>query len=225
MPAVTTHQSDPPPAAAPGLSYDELPEGSQLRREFDGRGGVTITAPAGELPASVRRSVARAGLVPASLAFGLCVLVVGAIVFVAARANRLDPNLRTAAVVTLAVLGGGVFLFVWLTHYSMLAYALLDARRQSTVLHADARRLLVETTSPSGDKSVAIPVESIESIRVTPAALDPLRPSVPVPCLKLALRDGTSHLLLGGHHLAELEWVAAGLTEATGARAIPASPG
>jgi hypothetical protein len=105
-------------------------------------------------------------VVPASLAFGLCVLVVGAIVFVAARANRLDPSLRTAAVVTLAVLGGGVFLFVWLTHYSMLAYALLDARRQSTVLHADARRLLVETTSPSGDKSVAIPVESIDSDRI-----------------------------------------------------------
>jgi hypothetical protein len=224
MPSVTTHRSDPPPAAAPGLSYDELPEGSQLRRQFDGRGGVTITAPAGELPPSVRRSVARAGLVPASLAFGLCVVVVGALLLFAARANRLDPNLRTAAVVTLAVLGGGVFLFVWLTHYSMLAYALLDARRQSTVLHADARRLLVETTSPAGDKSIEIPTDSIESIRVSPAALDPSRPSVPVPCLKVGLRDGTSHLLQGGHHPAELEWVAAALAEATGAPEVPASP-
>jgi hypothetical protein len=107
-----------------------------------------------------------------------------------------------------------VFLFVWLTHYSMLAYALLEARRQSTVLHADGRRLLIETTSPAGDKSVELAAGSIESIAVTPAALDPVRPSVPVPCLKLVLRDRTSHLLLGGHHIAELEWVAAALAEA-----------
>jgi hypothetical protein len=221
---VATHRSDLRPPAAPGLSYDELPEGSELRREYDGLGGVTIAAPAGELPPSVRRSIGRAGLFPASLAFGLCVIVVGAALFYAARINRLDPNLRAAAIITLAVLGGGVFLFVWLTHYSMQAYALLDARRQSTILHANARRLLIETTSPAGAKSVELDAESIESITVTPAALDPMRPSVPVPCLKLVLRDGTSHLLLGGHHLAELEWVAAALAEATGTATGP-TPG
>ena len=220
---MTTHRPDPPPAAAPGLSYDELPEGSQLRREFDDRGGVTITAPAGELPPSVRRSVARAGLVPASLAFGLCVVVVGAIVFFAARTNRLDPNLRTAAVVTLAVLGGGVFLFVWLTHYVMLADAMSRARQQSTVLHADARRILVETKGPEGERSLEIAAESVRSFQVASASVDPVRPAAPVPCLQVNRRADIGPWLLAGHHAAELGWVAATLSGVTGVPTLSAT--
>ena len=118
-----------------------------------------------------------------------------------------------------------MFAFVWVTHYSMLAYALAGAARESTILHADARRLLIETMSPSGEKSVEVSTASIRSIVVAPAAADPLRPSVPVPSIQVTLHDGTSHLLLGGHHLAELEWVAATLAEVTGCGARWTSPG
>jgi hypothetical protein len=70
---------------------------------------------------------------------------------------------------------------------------------------------------------VEIPADSIRTIEVTHAALDPLRPSVPVPCLRLTLGDGTSHLLLGGHHPVELEWAASALIEAAGIRPLATS--
>jgi len=222
VPAEVAHPAAQPRAAIPSLAYDELPEGSALRREYDGRGGVTITAPAGELPSSVRRSVARAGLLPASLAFGVCVAVVGLIVLYAARSNRLDPALRTAAVVTLGALGGGVFLFVWLAHYAMLVDAMSQARQQSTVLHADARRLLVETKGPAGEESLDVPAESVKSFQVSCAMVDTVRPSAPVPCLQVNLRSDIGPFLLGGHHVAELRWVAATLAEVTGAPALSA---
>ena len=222
MPAELAQPADP---TVPALAYDELPEGSALRREYDGRGGVTITAPAGELPPSVRRSIAREGLVPASFALAACVVLVGLILFFAARSNRLDPALRTAAVVTLGVLGGGVFLFVWLAHYAMLADAMSLARRQSTVLHADARRILVETKGPAGEESLEVPAESLQSFQVSCAIVDTVRRSAPVPCLQVNLRSDIGPFLLGGHHVAELRWVAATLAEVTGAPALsPRSP-
>lgn len=210
-------------AAAPALVYDDLPEGSELRREYDGRGGVTIMAPAGELPISVRRAVDRAGLFPASVAMALCVLVVGSIVLTAMRSNRLDPSLRTAAWVTLGVMSGGVFLLVWLTHSVKLCHALADARRQATVLHADRAGLLIEISSPPSYRSLDIASDAIRSLQIVYTPADPARPAAPVPCLRLELRDGTSQDLLAGHHVGELRWVAAALSDATGARLFASS--
>lgn len=215
--------TDPPlpaPPAAPALSYDELPEGSELRREYDGRGGLTITAPAGDLPPSVRRALGRAGLAPAAVALGLCLGIVGFVVLQAARSNRLDPSLRTAALVTLGFLGVGVFLFVWLTYYSMRSYALTDARRRSTVVHADASRLLVEIVGPAGEESLDTRVGDIVAFEVAHAPPDGSGRPAPVPCLRVALRDGSARVILAGHHLAELSWAAAALAETTGVPAM-----
>lgn len=213
-----TDLSHPRRVVAPALTYDELPEGSELRREYDGRGGVTITAPAGGLPVSVRRAISRAGLLPASLAMGLCVLVVGSIVLTAMRSNRVDPSLRTAAWMTLGVLSGGVFLLVWLTHSLKLSHALADARRQATVLHADRAGLLIEMSGPPSGQSLEIASDRIRSLQIVHAPADLMRRGAPVPCLRLGLRDGTGVDLLAGHHVGELWWVATMLSEATGAR-------
>ena len=213
MPADPLHS---PPAAALGLSYDELPAGSVLRREFDGRGGVTITAPAGELPTSQRRAAAVAALVPATVVMFACSAVLGLVLLQLARTNRLDPSLRPAAVVALAALSGGLFLFVWLVRYLAACDALLTARRHASVLHADGRKLLFESARPSTATSVEVAVEQMQSLTVTIAALDDGRRLPRVPCLRLLLRDGSAHLLLGGHHAAELRWVAATLSGVTG---------
>lgn len=211
-------------AEGPALHYDELPEGSDLRREYDGRGGVTITAPAGELPASVRRAAGHAGLIPASLAMGMCVLVFGSIVLTMMRSNRLDPSLRIPAWVTLGVLSGGIFLLVWLTHSAKLSHALADARRQATVLYADRARVILEVSGLPSGQSLEIRSDAIRSLHIIHAPADPTRPAAPVPCLRIELRDGTSHQLFAGHHLGELHWIATALSDATGA-AQPASPG
>lgn len=198
------------------LAYDELPEGSELRRESDGRGGVTITSPAGEVPVSVRRAAVRAGLLPASIAAVVCLLIVGGVVLEAGRTNRLEPSLRPAAAVALGVLGTAVFLFVWLKYSAMVFYALQHARRQSSVLHAGAGRLFFETAGPLDNSSLEIAATDIAALQV---AHEMCR-SVRVPCLKLVLQNGSSHLLLVGHHLAELRWAATALSAATKAPVV-----
>jgi hypothetical protein len=203
------------------LPYDDLPEGSELRREFDGRGGVTITAPAGEVSAAGRRWLAASAFLPACAACAACVLVGSAVLHAAIRSNRLDPSLRVAAFAGLAALAAGFFLFGWWGEYALRLSAMAEARRQSTMLHADARRLLVEragTVQPSLD----IPTSDIESLRVVvePVVVAGRLRSPRVPFLKVSLRDGSSHLLLGGHHLAELRWVAAAVAQGTGAKDV-----
>ena len=203
------------------MAYDELPEGSALRRDYDGRGGVTITAPAGELSAPVRRAALRSAMVSALLASAACLLVVGYLVLDAARSNRFDPALRGAAAVALAVLAGGVFLFVWLTRYSMLSDALADARRCSSVLHADATRLLVETVTTSGPESIDLPADRILAVNPADVRARGRRAApVQVPCLAVTLRDGRVHHLLHGHHPAELRWVGVTLSHATKTQSV-----
>jgi hypothetical protein len=201
------------------LSYDDLPEGSQLRRTVDADGGVTISAPAGELSAAVRRSIARAAIIPASQALGLCVLIGGLLVLVAIRSNRIDhPGLRLAAVAALAALAAGLFLLSWWGEYTLHALAMQSARRESTLLYANAGRLLVETARAGTGRSFAIDTARISGIAavVEPETGQGRLRSPRVAYLKLLLSDGTSHRLLGGHHMAELRWVAAVLSQATG---------
>lgn len=221
---MVSHLFERPGAGAVALAYDELPEGSELRREFDGRGGLQITAPAGEPPESMRRYVGHAGLLPASVAFGVCVAVGGPLVLEQILTNRIDPELRSAALLALGVLATGVFLFVWLTRRAALSHAVAEARRRSSVLHADAERLLVEVAAPSGDdspgESLDLPVAQLWGLKVAVAALDPARESTAVPCLRLFLTDGTTHLLLGGHHPMELAWVAGSVSEVTGVSVV-----
>ena len=217
---------EPRPAVplAPALCYDELPEGSELRRQYDGRGGVTITAPAGELTAPVRRAIHRASLLPATAALGACLILAGGVVVQAAQNNRLDPSLRTAAFVTLGVLCAGVFLFVWVTHSIRLSHATADARRTASVIHADAARLLVETSGAAGSASLDIPTGSVVGVELSRGIADSSARSVAVACVKVHLRDGSEHVLLGGHHPIELQWVTATLSVATGIPTVTAPP-
>ena len=206
------------PAVA--LAYDELPDGSDLRRAYDGKGGVTITAPAGELSAAVRRSAARAGVLPATIVCAAALALGGVVI----RSGQVDPTLRTAAMLSLGVLAGALFLLVWWVLYSSRTYVLADLRRQSTVIHADRARLLVETSGPLGDTSIAVAAADILSVDATARQLGGLAPAVAVAHLRVRARDRADLALLPGLHPAELRWVAATLAAAAGLAVVTADP-
>jgi hypothetical protein len=214
----------PPPPQTVRLAYDELPEGSDLRRAYDVGGGVTITAPAGELSPAVRRSASLGEALAAGVVCGVALLAGALLLIPMIRSNRLDPSLRAPAIVTLGVLCASVYLLVWRVLYSSRTYVLSDLRRQSTVFHADARRLLVETSGPLGDRSFDIAVGDILSISVTAQGLSSAASAESVPCLRIGIRAMPHLSLLGGHHPAELHWVAASLSEFIGAPAVTTEP-
>ena len=203
------------PRPVPALAYDELPEGSDLRRDYDGAGGVTIRAPAGDLPPSVRREAARGGVVAAGVVCGVCLLLGGALLLQALR-RGIDPALRAPAAVALGVFCSGVFLLVWWVKYSARTHLLSDARRRTTVLHADANRIMILSTGPGGERSMDLPVERVIALQVINAAIAETGGWEQIPLLQLRLHGRSFVQLLDGHHEAELRWVAATLSKATG---------
>ena len=112
---------------------------------------------------------------------------------------------------------GGVFLLVWTVTYALRLQALSEARGQSVVLHADARRLLVEAGGPLGDQSFDVPAGDVLSIDVGRELLPTsARVTESVPCLRVTLSGGRVLTLMPGRHEAELRWVPAAVRQALG---------
>src|SRR5687767_7700375 len=90
----------PRPTTVDVLPYDDLPPGSDLRREYHPSPGergsvVTITVPGGDVPPDVRRKESRAAMVRAAAVAAVLVLVLGLAAFGVYRDNlrRLEPGL------------------------------------------------------------------------------------------------------------------------------------
>jgi hypothetical protein len=213
VPAEPAPQSPPTPAlpiARVALAYDELPAGSDLRREFGPDGSVTITAPAGEPSPALRRSMARdTAIYGAAFCAGpMAVLLWAAWPLVA----RLDFPRRVTAMGLGVVLAGGIFLLVWKVWYGAHFDLVAKARREAAVLHADARGLLIETTGPEGPQSVEVPAS--EAIRISVVGWRFNR--VPIPHIRIERPHAPAVRLLTGRDPAELRWVAATLAQALG---------
>ena len=201
------------------LVYDELPAGSDLRREFGADGSVTITAPAGEPSGAARRAAAHStGLSSAGLCGLMLLLLLWPALPVFESVRRLDAGLRALATVLFTLFCGGVFLLVWKVRYGKWLDLLVEARREAVVVHADRRRLLIEIAGPRGNHSFDLPADQIRRISI---GGDQRRLAEPVSLVKLELADGSVIPLLAGRHRAELTWAAATLTEAL---AVPAAP-
>jgi hypothetical protein len=199
------------------LSYDELPEGSDLRRDYRAGGAVTVTAPAGEPSVAARRSLAhRTGVFSAVV----CTACMGMALWTAWPAViRLDAGLRATAAVLFAVLAGGSFLLVWKVGYGARLDLLADACRETVVLHADPRGLVIETAGPRGGQSLDLPAGEIRAIRsaveIRGTGFAGGRLSAgSIPCLEIDRATGPALRLLAGRHPAELHWVAATLSQA-----------
>jgi hypothetical protein len=211
---------DPVPPIAPlpfTLDYDELPRGSDLRREFAPGGAVKIVAPAGEPPRAVLLAASQAAMVwAAGLSAGAVLLGVLAVAS-AADLRRLDTWARWSSAGLLAVLCGGVFLLIWRVRYAGRADALHEARGQSTILHADSARLLVETAGPYGSASYDLPAAQIRQFHVRPGRpRDDGGPARHVLHLDVERAAGPPLRLLPGRDEAELRWVARTLSRVLG---------
>ncbi len=213
-----THPHPPQPAANPplALAYDELPPGSDLRRQFCHDGSVTITAPAGEPSEAARRAAMQSTGVFAAL-FAAALVGGWAALFVMGQGRqRIDPSLLLLAVALFAIVCGGVFLLAWRAGLTTRLGLLTQVRRQTTLLHAGPNRLLVETSGPDGDQSLDVPAGMIRSICPTPEGLLGGVSREPIPCLKVTTSDGAVYRLLRGRHRGELKWVADTLRQAMG---------
>ena len=210
--------SDAAPAVlAVALAYDELPPGSDVRREYGAGGELTITAPAGEPSEAARRAAAQStGVSSAAFcAVGLAVLVWVAL-STSDAVRRLGGGSRLTAVLLFGVVCCGIVLLVWKVSYDGRLGLLAEARRQSTVLHATPYRLLVETGGPFGEKSFDVAAGEVVALEVVgePWAGDGGGAADSVPCLRVKLADGRVLRLMPGRHEAELRWVAAALGQA-----------
>lgn len=211
---------DPPvarPVAQPHtLTYDDLPPGSALRRQFGEDGSVAITAPAGEPSHAARRAALHVtGVVAALMSASLLVVLCLFVPVMSDGRPRIDPALRLLGIILFAVFCGGIFLLNWRTLFDKRMEWLSKARQQSTLLYASPARLLVETSGPEGDRSLDLPAEAIHSIRLGPTGLFPRE--FPC-CLQITATDGSVHRLLTGHHRGELTWVVDTLRQTLGNR-------
>jgi hypothetical protein len=200
------------------LAYDELPVGSDLRREYSADGAVTITAPAGEPSAAARRAAAHStGLSTAALCALLLVLLIWPALPLVERVRRLDAGLRPLVMVLLALFVGGVFLLVWKVRYGAWLDLMTEARREAVILHADRSRLLIEIAGPNREQSFDLRAERIRCIRAGGAG----RAAPPMAMLTIEVSDGSTLALLVGRHRAELSWVASTVRETMGLAPAP----
>jgi hypothetical protein len=205
------------------LVYDELPAGSDVRREYRGDGTVTITAPAGEPSAASRLAAAQSTGVSSAALCGVALLVVLWVGLTLSPATGLNSGGRALATVLFAVFCGGVFLLVWKVRYDGRLDLLSKARKQAAVLHATPWRLYVETAGPGGDKSYEIVASDLRRLHVIgePLCADGAGAAESVPCLKMELADGATVRLLQGRHPAEIRWVAATLEHSLIVNRVP----
>jgi hypothetical protein len=204
-------------AAPLQLAYDDLPAGSDIRREYAADGSVRITVPASEIPAPVRRAAAHRALVSGAV-LAAPVLAFALLLF----AHAVRTNRVSGVPLAWAVAFFGVFcvamagLIAWV-RYGVLVETAQAARRQATLIHASTSRVMVETTGPFGTVGYDLPRDRLIWIGVGRGSLTSGR-GVTYRVRYVTLRAAASrpiHLLPGRDDL-ELHWVAATLTRATG---------
>jgi hypothetical protein len=218
MPVPDDDLSSSPPAARTSytcsvsvpfpLSYDDLPPGSDIRREYDGE-LLKITIPAGEPPAFARRALAQAAMASgavSSWAFLLLALLVFAY-FV--RMNRIAGPPLTWAVAFFAVFCTAIVLLVAWVRYGLMLEDLQAGRRQATVMAITPDRLVIETSGPFGIAGYAWGREQMVSVA---AGRDVLRDDQGrarrLERLQVQIVGGKRIMLLPGRDSVELRWVA-----------------
>lgn len=204
-------------AAPLQLSYDDLPAGSDIHREYAPDRSVRITVPASDIPPPVRRAAAHRALVVGA-ALAVPVLLVALVIFAyAVRTNRV-----TGVPLAWAVAFFGVFcvamaaLIAWV-QYGVLVETAQAARRQTTLIHASPARVLVETAGPFGTVGYDLPRDRLLWIGVGRGSLTSGR-GVTYRVRYITLRmagERPIHLLPGRDEI-ELRWVASTLSRATG---------
>jgi len=190
------------------LSYDDLPPGSDIRREYAGE-TVKITVPAGEPPTSAKRAAAQAAMVSGAIsswAFLLLALVVF-VYFV--RMNRISGTPLNWAVAFFAIFCTAIVALVAWVRFGMKLEDLQAGRRQAAVIAVTPQRLMVETSGPFGIAGYDVPREQFVRTYVAHEVLrDSDGRARRLDHLVLQLAGGKRLWILPGRDRAELTWVA-----------------
>lgn len=188
----------------PLLAYDDLPPGSDVRREYEGE-AVRITVPAGEPPAAVVRQAALDALASGAVASWPLLALCFVTFMFGLRANRIAGAPLAWAWAFFAVVCAALVLLVSWVRYGVMLDAIRAGRRQATVIAATPRRLRVETNGPFGAGGYDFPADRITRLLARRGTIKDNRGhGQRVWHLALALRDGRTILLLPGRDRREL---------------------
>jgi hypothetical protein len=195
------------------LAYDDLPPGSDMRREYIGEGDareVKIIVPAGEPPAAARKTALFDAFASGARASWALLLLALLLFQLGLRNNRVGGIALTWAWLFFGIFCGTLVLLVAWVRYGMMLDSLRIGREQMTVIGATSARLLIETAGPFGVASHDFPRENIRSIAISNSVLRDDR-NLPRRLLHLgiALADGRTILILPGRDARELRWVCA----------------
>jgi hypothetical protein len=197
---------------APLLAYDDLPPGSDLCREFTAN-GVTITA-ACEAPSSrAIRWARRRAVPPAARDTTALLALLGLWIWLMAPPQPIR-SLAPAVYPLLGLLAGSIFLLAWQGRSAQSIDALRIARRQATLIAADAQMLRIESEGPFGAQSHSLAATSIRGLNVQQQD----RPwfTMDRRVLRVTLEDGRCIDLLAGRDDSELAWATSVLRQAIG---------
>jgi len=198
-------------AQTPTLTYDNLPTGSTLLREYDGDDGIIITAPACEPDRFVKRRLRRRAALPAAWisagVIALTMLVFGPQAY--AHRNTLPRWTSLLATACCALL----FAFVWWVRYLELLQHAREWLARSTTIGVKKEKLLIVAI-------LRVPIareflrESVRDVRV----VRNLRKSTfgegpPLDALQIIFNDNLSLGLMVGRDPIELNWTAKTLKE------------
>lgn len=192
------------------LSYDDLPAGSDIRRDYgpDGR-SVRIVVPAGEPPASVVRATAQAAAVSGALLSAAALGGFLAVFVYFVRTNDIAGLALRWAVGFFAIFCTAIVALVAWVRYGMLLEALQAGRRQATVMAITPAGLLIETSGPFGAGGHDIDAERVRDVRVERTWLrDGRGINRRVNVVAIYLTNGRRVRLLPGRDRNELQWVA-----------------
>ena len=203
--------SSPPPTAPPTLAYDDLPPGSDIRREYGGDGEarqVRIIVPAGEPPPSVMRVALFDSFASGARASWALLLLAFLLFVIGLRHNRVSGVPLAYAWAFFAVFCCALVLLVAWVRYGLQLDAIRYGRQQMTVLAATPARLLIETTGPFGIASYDFSREQIASLSIARGVLRDER-NLPrrVAHVALSLKDGRTISLLPARDERELLWI------------------
>jgi hypothetical protein len=212
-PSSILHSSSSPLPAPPTLAYDDLPPGSDIRREYSGDGDareVKIIVPAGEPPPAAMKVALFDSFASGARASWALLLLSLLLFSIGLRNNRITGVPLAWAWLFFAVFCAALVLLVVWVRYGMMLDAIRAGREQMTVLAATPTRLLIETAGPFGVAGYDFSRDKLAAITIRRGVLRDDR-NLPrrVVHVAIATTDGRTIAMLPGRDARELQWVCA----------------
>ena len=185
------------------LAYDELPEGSDIRREMREE-GVRIMLPSGGIPESMKLLMYRDSAVKAALVSGGILIILGTLTMMSrqVRILRLSQLEWWLAIVAAVIVAIALFGLVWRHLASAGIEAVLIARRQATALEMNEQRLIIEQTGAI-PISATITADELKGMRIERDFQD----GYPLPVIEIKRRSGETIRIARGRSEFELCWI------------------